>query len=187
MVEVPLTLAIFNDLGGGEMLVVGLVALLLFGKDLPHATRKFGKIYSEIKRGLNDASYEIRREMDNAARSIDEATKDAKDSFADTSHEIKSALNEPFKTDTIETPAIPPEQISTVAETSSPEIARKPVPAETPVSLDAPLPLHDISTTPAASAPVPRTNRINSSMSPTAALDTFKRDVALPTKIPPPV
>ena len=47
-------LAIFN-LGGGEMLVIGLIALLLFGMRLPKLARSLGQSVNEFKQGMKDA------------------------------------------------------------------------------------------------------------------------------------
>jgi sec-independent protein translocase protein TatA len=41
-------------LGMQELLIVGVVALLLFGKRLPEVAKSFGKSYSEFRRGLSD-------------------------------------------------------------------------------------------------------------------------------------
>lgn len=38
------------------MLIVGLVALLLFGKRLPEVMKSLGKSVTEFKKGINDAS-----------------------------------------------------------------------------------------------------------------------------------
>ena len=46
-------LAIFN-LGGGEMLVIGLIALLLFGMRLPKLARSLGQSVNEFKQGMKD-------------------------------------------------------------------------------------------------------------------------------------
>jgi sec-independent protein translocase protein TatA len=46
-------LAIFN-LGGGEMLVIGLIALLLFGARLPKVARSLGQSVNEFKQGMKD-------------------------------------------------------------------------------------------------------------------------------------
>jgi sec-independent protein translocase protein TatA len=46
-------LAIFN-LGGGEMLVIGLIALLLFGTRLPKLARSLGQSVNEFKQGMKD-------------------------------------------------------------------------------------------------------------------------------------
>ena len=51
-------LAFFN-LGPGEMLVVGLIALLLFGKRLPEVARSLGKGVTELKKGLHGLEEEL--------------------------------------------------------------------------------------------------------------------------------
>lgn len=167
MIEIPHTLAIFNDLGGGEMLVVGFVALLLFGKDLPTATRKFGKVYSEIKKGLSDASFEIRREMDHAAQSLDEAAKEAKSAANDVKKEIHSAKNE------VSSPT-PSSMDSLAGSNGYDDHSAK-------LGYDSTPPVNTVSTT-----PLTRVVKA-ASVSPSAALDSFQRDIVPPTKIPPPV
>jgi sec-independent protein translocase protein TatA len=41
-------------LGTSELVILGIVAILLFGKNLPDVARKFGKTYREFRRGLSD-------------------------------------------------------------------------------------------------------------------------------------
>jgi sec-independent protein translocase protein TatA len=53
------------NLSLGEVLVVLLVALLVFGGKLPEAARKFGSVLAEFKRGMNE---EMRR-LDDGLRS----------------------------------------------------------------------------------------------------------------------
>jgi sec-independent protein translocase protein TatA len=50
-------LAFFDSLGPQEMLIVGVIAILLFGEKLPEVGRKFGASLMEFKksvRGLQD-------------------------------------------------------------------------------------------------------------------------------------
>lgn len=55
---------IFN-LGTGEVIVICVVVLLLFGaKRIPELARSFGKGISSFKQGLNDATEEAVREND---------------------------------------------------------------------------------------------------------------------------
>ena len=42
----------FIDIGPGEMILLGIVAVLLFGKRLPEVGRSIGKGMAEFKRGL---------------------------------------------------------------------------------------------------------------------------------------
>ena len=41
-------------LGMQELVIVGIVAVLLFGKRLPEVARSMGKSYNEFRRGLSD-------------------------------------------------------------------------------------------------------------------------------------
>lgn len=47
-------------MGPTEMIIVGVIAVLLFGKRLPEVGRSLGKSLMEFKKGLND----IKSEMD---------------------------------------------------------------------------------------------------------------------------
>ena len=51
-------------LGLPELIIVGVIAVMLFGKRLPEVARSFGKSYHEFRAGLN----EIQTEMKQAAR-----------------------------------------------------------------------------------------------------------------------
>ncbi|MCE9554551.1 MAG: twin-arginine translocase TatA/TatE family subunit [Planctomycetes bacterium] len=48
----PVLLVGFIDIGPGEMVLLGIVAVLLFGKRLPEVGRSIGKGMAEFKRGL---------------------------------------------------------------------------------------------------------------------------------------
>lgn len=50
---VTLPLALFGPLGGSEMLLIAVIALLLFGKDLPEVARTWGKHFTEFRRHIN--------------------------------------------------------------------------------------------------------------------------------------
>ena len=161
MNEFPRVIAIFNDVGGGEVIVIGIVALLLFGKDLPAVTRKFGKVYGEIKKTLSDASSEIRREMDAAAHSVDDATKDLKNVTKDVKWTPSSLLDLPVVNPPPAQPTLAPPPAS-IPQNGNGQNNYGSVPHDAPRSL-------------------PRT------ISASAALDTYQREVVPPTKIPPPV
>ena len=47
-------------LGPFEMVVIGVIAVLLFGGTLPDVARKFGGSYREFRRGLNDVQQQFR-------------------------------------------------------------------------------------------------------------------------------
>ena len=57
------------NVGGGEMVVIVLLALLLFGpKELPKIARTIGKALTEFRRAQNDLKSTFNREMQNLER-----------------------------------------------------------------------------------------------------------------------
>lgn len=48
------------NLGFQEILIIGILAVILFGRRLPEVARSLGQSYHQFKRGLND----LKREMD---------------------------------------------------------------------------------------------------------------------------
>jgi sec-independent protein translocase protein TatA len=53
------TLAFFGPIGPWEMIIIGIVALLLFGKRLPEVGKSLGKGIVEFKKGLKGIEDEI--------------------------------------------------------------------------------------------------------------------------------
>ena len=49
----------FGSFGGWEMIVVGIIALLLFGKRLPEVARSLGKGVVEFKKGLRGIEEDV--------------------------------------------------------------------------------------------------------------------------------
>ena len=54
-----LTFAFLPSLGGPEILIVGFVALLIFGNRLPSVMRSLGKSVTEFKKGVSGMEEEI--------------------------------------------------------------------------------------------------------------------------------
>jgi sec-independent protein translocase protein TatA len=62
----------FGNLGAGEIILILLVILILFGaKKIPELARGIGKGMSEFKRGLKDVEDEIKT-SDSESKKIDE-------------------------------------------------------------------------------------------------------------------
>jgi len=162
----PVTLAFFSDIGGGEMLIVAVIALLLFGKSLPTTARTVGKTIAQFKHALNSATSELKKEMDNAAEEIDKAAKSAElDKTVDDLRKIEDNYYKepPSLTTTPSTPAPATPSIETLA------------------SLDKPI--MDYST-PATTL---EKSRAPIALSQAAGLDNLERNIPAPTKIPPPL
>jgi sec-independent protein translocase protein TatA len=49
------------NLGTGELFVLGIVALLVFGGNLPQVARKAGNILSEFRRGMREEMRKVER------------------------------------------------------------------------------------------------------------------------------
>ncbi|MHC1737045.1 MAG: Sec-independent protein translocase protein TatB [Ignavibacteriaceae bacterium] len=55
----------FSNIGTGEIIVVVLVALLVFGpKKLPEIARNFGKAFHQFKKSYQDVENEIKNNID---------------------------------------------------------------------------------------------------------------------------
>ena len=51
---------IFGGMGMMEIMVIGGIAVMLFGKNLPSVARKFGKTYREFRKGLSEFQSQVR-------------------------------------------------------------------------------------------------------------------------------
>ena len=150
----------FSDVGGGEIVVIGIIALLLFGKNLPMQARNLGRAIAEFKRTISEASNEIHREMEAAAdgmeKTVEEVAAEVKkdDPLAGVEHAITGEGN----------PSAAPQ---TAADTAPP--------AGSPV------------TSPAAATPEVPAAAAASAVSSAAALDDLVRNLPPPTTVPPPL
>lgn len=50
----------FGGMGMTEIMVIGGIAVMLFGKNLPSVARKFGKTYREFRKGLSEFQSQVR-------------------------------------------------------------------------------------------------------------------------------
>ena len=66
-----MTFAFLDNFGGGEMFVVAIVALLIFGKRLPEVAAQAGQALTKFRRGLDSAWSDTG--MDHEIRKIKEA------------------------------------------------------------------------------------------------------------------
>ena len=62
---------IFGTPGIGELVLIGVVAVLLFGSKLPEVARSLGSSYQQFRKGLTDIQTSIKNDMDVDAASLD--------------------------------------------------------------------------------------------------------------------
>ena len=76
---------IFGGMGMMEVMVIGLIAVMLFGKNLPGVARKFGKTYREFRKGLSEFQNSVK---------VDEYVSDvSNDYYNDSSSESSSSAS----------------------------------------------------------------------------------------------
>ena len=70
------SLPLFLNLGGGEVFVIVLVIVMLFGsKQIPELARGLGKGMREVKDAMNGVETEIRKEITKVEKDVQNATK----------------------------------------------------------------------------------------------------------------
>ena len=57
------------NMGPQELVIIGMVAVLLFGKNLPDVARKFGKTYSEFRKSLSEMQAQLKLDDDTSSSS----------------------------------------------------------------------------------------------------------------------
>jgi len=162
----------------GTLIMLGIIGLLLFGKDLPLIARKLATEYFRYKKMINEATSDIRSELESAANQIEEE----KRRIQMAAEASVSSLNDI----TADTPDTPASADTSTADTPTntiepPRAAPSEVPSKPsadPLALDVPAPssLSHRSTEPAKSPAAQ-----------VAALDTLQKGVPPPSKIPPPL
>ncbi|MBM4042454.1 MAG: twin-arginine translocase TatA/TatE family subunit [Planctomycetes bacterium] len=59
-------LALFQNIGMPELIIIGIITLLIFGPRLPSVMRSIGKGIVEFKKGLRDTGDEVRKEIESS-------------------------------------------------------------------------------------------------------------------------
>jgi TatA/E family protein of Tat protein translocase len=80
-------LAFLPSIGPTELVVIGLIALLIFGRRLPEVGRSLGKSFVEFKKGLKDTSNELKDIKSDVEKSGNDDS--FKKGLKDTSNELK--------------------------------------------------------------------------------------------------
>jgi len=71
-------LAFLQNLGMPEMIFIGIIALLIFGRRLPEVGRSLGKSFVEFKKGLKDTGDELKEIRSDVNKSLDDKQSDSK-------------------------------------------------------------------------------------------------------------
>ena len=72
-----------GGIGYAEIILIGIVAVVLFGSRLPEGARSVGQSYTQFRKGLNDIQSSVKSELD---KEFDEVKK--------IPHELESVLEE---------------------------------------------------------------------------------------------
>ncbi|MBI3464267.1 MAG: twin-arginine translocase TatA/TatE family subunit [Planctomycetes bacterium] len=73
-IDVSPLFAVFG-IGPTEMIIVGIIAVLLFGKRVPEVARSLGKGVTEFKKGIQGVEEEFRSSASNTASSSSRSTR----------------------------------------------------------------------------------------------------------------
>ena len=68
-----------GGIGSFEMVLLGVVAVMLFGGRLPEVARSLGQTYGQFRKGLDELKSNFDQEMDSAANTDLPAITDARD------------------------------------------------------------------------------------------------------------
>ena len=52
-----------GDIGFSELVAIVIIAILIYGKDLPQAARKLANLYTKFRRQMTDIKDELRRQI----------------------------------------------------------------------------------------------------------------------------
>ena len=61
----------FGSMGVTEIVVIGVLAVLLFGSKLPEVARSLGGSYQQFRKGLSDIQSSIKEDMDSVKSTVD--------------------------------------------------------------------------------------------------------------------
>jgi len=82
--------------GFQEMIVIGIIAVLLFGKRLPEVAKSLGKSYNEFRKGLADIHTSIDYDTYTSSTSSNPTPSHADGSYDDGSYDEYDDLDEPM-------------------------------------------------------------------------------------------
>jgi Tat protein translocase TatB subunit len=63
-----------GDIGFSELVAIAIIAILIYGKELPQAARKMANLYTKFRRQLNDIKDDLRRQIPDEELRLDTNT-----------------------------------------------------------------------------------------------------------------
>ncbi len=72
-----------GGMGMGEMIIIGIIAILLFGSRLPEVAKSLGKSYRDFKKGLSDIQSSIDLSDTYSSRTTSSSSYSSKSSYDD--------------------------------------------------------------------------------------------------------
>ena len=79
-------------IGGGELILIILIALMLFGSDkIPDVARTMGKVMAQFKNATNEIKSEIHKGVQ--SQGLDTSMKELTSTFSDEVEKVKSNLD----------------------------------------------------------------------------------------------
>jgi sec-independent protein translocase protein TatA len=75
MNALPYMLAFLQNIGWPELLVIGIIALVIFGKRLPEVGRSLGRGIVEFKKGLRETGNDLKEGMTDDSLSAPDRSK----------------------------------------------------------------------------------------------------------------
>lgn len=141
----PLPVALLDGIGFSEILMIGFVAILVYGGRLPEVMRSFGQAYGRFRRGLSEASQPLREEIQRATTLPAEAaapittTPSYEQAAGHDGHEVPSV---PYGAGNVTAggPPAPGEPSAAGPFPSSSAVTTAPTPTPTPTPTPAPAP-----------------------------------------------
>ena len=91
LLELPALAFIFGSPGVGEILVIGMIAVILFGKRLPEVARSMGKSYNQFRHGLSDIQSDFNSQVYSEVKGTDYSSYDVPQIKSDEEQDVPTA------------------------------------------------------------------------------------------------
>ncbi len=93
-------------LGMQELVIIGIIAVLLFGKRLPEVAKQVGKSYNEFTKGLREMQTSVETTIDQASSTESSSSTDSHDEVDDFAEATAPKFEPPTSEPTQDAPAL---------------------------------------------------------------------------------